>query len=69
MFNNLVRQLIYPTDGLRLNLVIMSVISLTIVNFNFRYGWNASLLIFDWLFPTLPLIQTKYLLNSSAIIL
>ena len=55
----------------------MSIISVTFVNLNFkvqfglsvRYVWKASLIIFDWLFPTLPPILTKYLLNSSAIIL
>ena len=70
MFNNLIRQVIYPTAGLRLKFVYY-------VNLNFevqfalsvRYVWKASFIIFDWLFLTLPPILTKYLLNSSAIIL
>ena len=60
-----------------LGLFIMSIISVTFVNLNFkvqfglsvRYVWKASFIILDWLFPTLPPILTKYLLNSSAIIL
>ena len=55
----------------------MSVISLTVINLNFklqcglsgRYVWKASFVLFDCLFSTQPPILTKYLLNSSAFIL
>ena len=58
MFNNLIRQVIYPTAGLRLNglsLFIMSIISVTFGNVNLkvqfglsvRYVWKASFIILD----------------------
>ena len=48
-----------------------------VINLNFkvqcglsgRNVWKASFVIFGLLFSTLPPILTKYLLNSSAIIL
>ena len=75
MFNNLIGQVIYPTAGLRLKFVYYVNCFCNICYFKVQFGlsvryvWKASFIIFDCLFPTLSPIQTKYLLNSSAIIL
>ena len=61
MFNNLIRQVINPTAGLRLKFVNLNC--KVQFGLSVRYVWKASFFIFDWLFPTLPPILTKYLLK------
>ena len=74
MLDNLMRQLIYPIAGLGFEIVYYVSYFCNVVNLNLKVTLLCQLclcvrLLYKFEFPSPPTILTKYVLNSSAIIL